>query len=118
MEVNVNTLAEATFIELFSSVIADTPVDVGRLRGEWQTTRNTPANKQKDRIQKGDTEGATLEVSMNIKGPGLYYLTNLMPYAHRIEFYNYSKVKAPRGMVRINAKRIEGIVRRTARGLN
>ena len=48
--------SRAIVLELFGSVIKDTPVDTGRARGNWQTTIGTPANGQTDR--KG--EGAAL----------------------------------------------------------
>jgi hypothetical protein len=118
MGVNAATLAEATVIELFSSVIADTPVDTGRLRGNWQTTKNSPAQGDLERKQKPKRSGpATLEAFTNVDGTGLFYLTNTLPYAERVEFDGYSKIKAPRGMVRINAKRIKQILRKEAREL-
>ena len=119
MRVNVATLAEASVIELFASVIRDTPVKDGQLRGNWQTTENSPATGEIDREQKEKDSGpATLEAFANVNGTGLFYLTNNLPYAERVEFDGWSKIKAPRGMVRINAKRINQIVRKKARGLN
>jgi len=41
MKESVENVAAATFIELFSDVISDTPALSGRLRGEWQTTKNS-----------------------------------------------------------------------------
>ncbi len=111
----VENLAQATFIELFSAVIADTPVDEGRLRGDWQSTKGSPAAGQAGRIQKEKTGVATAEAHAVIGKPGLYYLTNNMPYAARIEFDGHSGTKAPRGMVRINAKRVAQILRRKSR---
>jgi len=108
-------VATATFIELFSAVIADTPVGEGRLRGEWQTTKNNPANGEADRIQTEQTGVATLEAFNTINKPDLYFLTNVMPYAPRVEFDGWSHTKAPRGMVRINAKRLKSILRKQSR---
>ncbi len=115
MGVGFEDLAQATFIELFSSVIADTPVDEGRLRGDWQTTKNSPATGRSGRIQKEDIGVATAQAHAVIGKPGLYYLTNNMPYAGRVEFDGHSGTKAPRGMVRINAKRLAQILRRKSR---
>lgn len=112
------TVASATFIELFSSVIKDTPVDSGRLRGEWQTTKNSPAQNEAGRTQTGSTGIATAEAIFTITKPDTYYLTNVMPYAERVEFDGWSHTKAPRGMVRINIKRLNQILRKEARGLN
>ena len=114
MAISTEKLAAATFIELFNSVIKDTPVKEGRLRGEWQTTKNSPAGGEANRTQKEDTGVATAEVFATINKPDLYYLTNLMPYAERVEFDGWSKTKAPRGMVRINVKRLRSILRTEA----
>jgi hypothetical protein len=109
---SVENVASATFIELFASVIKDTPVDTGRLRGNWQTTKNSPAQGETKR-----TGGsvAIAEAHAVVRKPDLYYLTNNLPYAARIEFDGYSKIKAPLGMVRINAKRLKRILREQAR---
>ena len=56
---SVDETGRAIVLELFGSVIKDTPVDTGRARGNWQTTIGTPANGQTDR--KG--EGPALERS-------------------------------------------------------
>jgi hypothetical protein len=117
--VNAATLAEASVIELFSSVIKDTPVDTGRLRGNWQTTENSPASGTLDRVEpEGDGGPAIFEVLQNVNDTGLFYLTNNLPYAATVEFDRHSEIKAPKGMVRINAKRIKRIVRKEARKLS
>ena len=109
------TVASTSFIQLFSNVIKDTPVDEGRLQGEWQTTKNAPASSEAGRT---GAAVAIAEVHMVIDKPGTYYLTNVMPYAERIEFDGWSHTKAPRGMVRINVKRLKKIVRKQASGIN
>ena len=114
MAISTEKLAAATFIELFSSVIKDTPVKEGRLRGEWQTTKNSPAGGEANRTQKEDTGVATMEAFTVINKPDLYFLTNVMPYAERVEFDGWSHTKAPRGMVRINVKRLRSILRTEA----
>jgi len=115
MKQDVERVAAATFIELFTSVIKDTPADTGRLQGNWQTTTNTPATGL---LTATGPAGAISMVALTISKPDLYYLTNNLPYAETIEFDGHSKVKAPRGMVRINVKRLEQILRKKARGLN
>jgi hypothetical protein len=118
---SVENVAAATFIELFSSVIKDTPVDVGRLRGNWQTTKNSPAQSE---IQRIGGAGPIAEAHAVVRKPDLYYLTNNLPYAEKVEFGGYGagpktvggfSIKAPRGMVRINVKRLKSILRRKAR---
>jgi hypothetical protein len=130
--VNVEDLAAATFIEVFSGVIRATPVDTGRARGNWQTTKNSPASGTTERIQKNKNAGvATSEAHAVVNKPGLYYLTNNLPYAEKLEFGGYGtgpsstsktkggfSIQAPLGMVRINAKRIKQILRKEARKLS
>ena len=112
MEATAEQLAAAVFITIFNNVIADTPVDEGRLRGNWQTTKDSPAASDINRIQKPKRSGpATDEVNAKVNKPAVYYLTNNLPYAERIE-YGYSKVKAPEGMVRKNVLRLDSILRK------
>lgn len=108
------TVRAITFA-LFREVIQRTPVDTGRLKGNWQTTVNAPATTT---IMRDDPSGgkATMEVISNGGGWGsVTYLTNNLPYAHRIEFDGWSHTKAPAGMVRVSLARINSIVAKAAR---
>lgn len=105
-----------SIIDLTSDIISDTPVDTGRLKNNWfpsvgaaseQTTEAT-ANEAGDRAEKCAQNELTLDKT--------FYFTNNLPYALRIEFEGWSKVKAPQGMVRRNAIRWEQIVKRAANG--
>lgn len=102
-------------IDLTSDIISDTPVDTGRLKNNWfpsvgaaseQTTEAT-ANEAGDRSNSLVNNQLTLDKT--------FYFTNNLPYAFRIEFEGWSKVKAPQGMVRRNAIRWKQIVKRAAR---
>ena len=102
-------------IDLTSDIISDTPVDTGRLKNNWfpsvgaaseQTTEAT-ANEAGDRAENFANSELTLDKT--------FYFTNNLPYAFRIEFEGWSKVKAPQGMVRRNAIRWKQIVKRAAR---
>ena len=103
-------------IDLTSDIISDTPVDTGRLKNNWfpstgaaseQTTEAT-ASEAGDRVEKCAQNELTLDKT--------FYFTNNLPYALRIEFEGWSKVKAPQGMVRHNAIRWKQIVKRAANG--
>ena len=105
-----------SIIDLTSDIISDTPVDTGRLKNNWfpsvgaaseQTTEAT-ANEAGDRAEKCAQNELTLDKT--------FYFTNNLPYALRIEFEGWSKVKAPQGMVRRNAIRWKQIVKRAANG--
>jgi hypothetical protein len=109
-QVEIEELRKAVIIELFSSVILDTPVDTGRLRGNWQIMANNPA---KGELEVTDPEGRTTikKVEDFAKGGELgqdqvVILTNNLPYAYRIEYDGWSHTKAPEGMVRKNFIRV------------
>lgn len=105
-----------SIIDLTSDIISDTPVDTGRLKNNWfpsvgaasQQTTEATANEAGDRAEKCAQNELTLDKT--------FYFTNNLPYALRIEFEGWSKVKAPQGMVRRNAIRWEQIVKRAANG--
>jgi hypothetical protein len=99
-------------IKLFSAIIKDTPVDSGRLRGNWQASRNT---SRLSRLQKKDKSGSIvisqLEKTINASAPkDTLIMRNNLPYVQRIEFDGWSKVKAPRGMVRRNVARFKRLL--------
>lgn len=102
-------------IKLFSAVIKDTPVLSGRLRGNWQTTINSPATGV---IGVRDEAAAIAEVqrmAAQSKGSDVVILRNNLPYAYRIEFEGWSKVKAPQGMMRRNVVRFRRLLNEAAR---
>tara|TARA_R110000822_G_scaffold59380_5_gene148251 strand:- start:1119 stop:1559 length:441 start_codon:yes stop_codon:yes gene_type:complete len=116
-ERNVNDVAQAVAIDLFSRVVKSTPVGnpslwkkkppvgyvAGRLRGNWQCSLGSPVMGALDTR---DTSGGTtisniVAVTESFKGDGAIFLTNNVPYANRIEYLGHSS-QAPTGMVRIN----------------
>ena len=107
--VKVDQIRRASILELFKLIIYSTPVDEGRLRGNWQTTVNRPAAQETAR--RDTNGGVTLaEVMANMGGLlDVVYFTNNMPYAERIEYDGWS-AQAPEGMVRRHVFRWEQIV--------
>ena len=101
----------AITLELFGSVIKDTPVKSGRAKGNWQTTIGSPVSGTTDRL--GEAE-ALAEVSQQTASFGagkIIYLTNNLPYIYRLEFLGWSQ-QSPDGMARKNVARIQSIVRK------
>ena len=97
-------------LELFTSVIEDTPVDTGRARGNWQTSVGSPETGEVDRSE----QSAMGELYSKAGGYGkITYMANNLPYIGRLE-YGWSK-QAPAGMVRKNFTRVEAIVAAAAR---
>jgi hypothetical protein len=72
----------AVALEWFSGVIRRTPVDTGRMRGNWLTTSGTPNYSVTDRTDEG---AAISEARNNIDPLGITYMTNNLPYAERRE---------------------------------
>lgn len=84
----------------------------GQLKGNWQTSINTPNTSKIDRI---DASGAfpKEELRSNLgKGDVTVFITNNQDYAEKIE-YGYSS-QAPQGMVRVTVAEFEGIVNQAA----
>ena len=113
-------------IELFSSIIADTPVDEGRARGNWQTTANSPASGTVDRL---DNTGPVGSISAQETGQAIAqlaqthfkigdtaWLVNNLPYIGRLEYDHWSG-QAPHGMVRKNIARVDQIMKDVVAGV-
>lgn len=99
-------------IKLFSAVILDTPVDTGRLRGNWQLKEGDPEQSTRELL---DPSGAVAISEMTegvnkSKAEEVMYLSNNLPYAARVEFDGWSHTKAPEGMVRKNIARFNQII--------
>lgn len=110
----VDKVRRASVLELFRLVIYATPVDSGRLRGNWQTTVNTPAAAE---IERTDGNGglALAEVMANLGGLlDVVWFTNNLPYAERIEYDGWSR-QAPEGMVRKHVAQWRRIVEAKAK---
>jgi len=99
-------------IALFSDVIQDTPVDEGRLVGNWQVTFGQPSTGTVEGVDPGrsGTIGKMTTVVNSKKGGRVTWMTNNLPYAVPIE-YGGSKGKAPQGMVRKNITRFAKLVK-------
>jgi hypothetical protein len=112
----VDRIKRAVVLKLFGSVIQDTPVLTGRLRGNWQTSIAAP--RVGELPLRGEQEAMT-EISLaasEMRGNDLpVFLRNNLPYARRIEFDGWSHTKAPAGMVRKNVARITRLVNEAVR---
>ena len=102
--------------DVSSSIIMETPVKKGVLRNNWFVQIGSPSNETTD---DGDKSGqqAIARINAELMGTTIVqdiYLTNNLPYAHRIEYDGHSG-QAPEGMVRVNLLRWDSIVARNAR---
>jgi hypothetical protein len=111
---SVNKFKRGVALKLFSAVVLDTPVDTGRLRANWRFSKQQAAIGSTEQV---DPSGAatlseiTTGIASSKVGEALY-LTNSLPYAHRIEFDGWSHTKAPDGMVRKNFVRIKQLIQK------
>jgi len=95
-------------IELFTSVISDTPVDTGRARGNWQSSENAPKKGTIDRLDKSGS-AAISDVAITVtSGPSDKFMTNNLPYIDGLE--EGRSRQAPTGMVRKNIARLRRIL--------
>lgn len=93
-------------IELFNSVIRDTRVDTGRLRGNWQTSTGSPETGTTERLDPSGQQ-AQDEVARTVKADTVDYITNNLPYAEVFEEKD--------AMIGRNVARIRQIVKKAAR---
>jgi len=90
---------------LWKGVTMDTPVDTGRLRGNWQASVGTPIYTEIDREDKNGSATVADAIS-KIVPFGVNYLSNNLPYAKiREEKGGRNGVNA--GFVAKNMARIE-----------
>lgn len=108
---SVDEAGRAIVLELFGSVIKDTPVDTGRARGNWQTSMDSPATGETDRKGEGPALAEVSQQAASFGAGKVIYLTNNLPYIYRLEYLGWSQ-QSPDGMARKNVARIQSIVRK------
>jgi len=110
LDVTLDKAMRAVKIKLFNSIIQDTRVDTGRLRGNWQTSTGSPILNEidrKDKIEKGTAGGdAQEEVIDTVQGLTTDYMTNNLPYAG---VYEEKDGMVSKNMARINRNIKEAI---------
>lgn len=96
----------AMAIDLFSSIIEDTPVLEGRLKGNWNTSIGSPDLNESD--VKDPSGGMTTQkmqrVVLSQKGEQPVFIANNLPYAEVIEMGGPGRT--PRRMVGKNILRV------------
>lgn len=117
-EESTDRFRRAVIMELFGSVVRDTPVLTGRLRSNWQTSVGAPAlgtveprGGTAPNVVPSEIMTEIMAASGESRGKDVpVYLRNNLPYAERIEFDGWSHTKAPAGMMRKNVARIGRII--------
>ncbi len=105
---------DQVMLKLFKAVIMDTPVDTGRLRGNWQTQHFSPNLSTKSRPSKAGSS-ALSRARKAIKFAPMrndIFFTNNLPYAEAIE--NGWFARAPQVMVGKNVLRFKQLMTQEA----
>ena len=99
-------------VNLADLIIKATPVDTGRLRGNWQASVGAPAKGELDTTDKESDKTLTAAITkFSAETNDSYFLANNLPYAQPIE-YGWSKEQAPQGMVRVSIKEVQADLQR------
>ena len=109
-------------LEWFNGTVESTPVDTGRLQGNWQISKPSPKSGEIERKGKG---GPLADNRAQVRKPDNYWLVNNLPYAAVVEFGRFGtgpgkttkteggfSVQAPHGMVRTNLIRVRQNLKR------
>ena len=102
---------ELSALDLFSSIVLETPVDKGVLRNNWFASLGAASSERTDSKDKSG-QGTIARIKSILSATNLesdVYMTNNLPYVIPIEFDGISG-KAPEGMVRVNTLRWDSIV--------
>lgn len=124
-----NEVFRVTTIKFFNQIVQASPVDTGRFRANWFVTISRPSMRVEPNSKKSENQvNQRIERKINESmGSRVFWLTNNLPYSEVIEFGGYgdgSKTlngfsrQAPKGVVRVTAKRFSRIFNENARRLN
>jgi len=89
--------ARGITINLFSSIIENTRVDTGRLRGNWQSSIGSPITSETTRTDKTGTE-TIRQMQGKVKSGVVNIMTNNLPYA---EYWEQQDAMVAKNMARI-----------------
>lgn len=122
-KLSITQVHRGVVLELFSSVVKDTPVDTGRARANWLPAANsvrtgtvawgTDPKGNKFKRPNTATQEALKEVqqvAQEAKAGDVTIMVNNLPYIGALE--NGSSKQAPQGMVRRNVDRVKRNLRR------
>ncbi len=106
-----------TFIKICEPIIGMTPVDIGRAKGNWQSSKGSFKAGVIERLDKsgGSAIAEMMAVAESTKGDETLCMVNNLHYINRLE-NGYSK-QAPVGMVTLNVQRFTTAVKQAVSGL-
>lgn len=108
-----NKVFRGTALEIFAAVIRRTPVDTGRLIGNWQASLDSPKSGEVAATGEGASIASATSATSTATIKNSLFMVNNLPYAKPIE-EGHSK-KAPAGMVAVTIAEFRRILERNAR---
>ena len=114
---NASQVARAIALELETRVVMKSPVDTGRLRGNWNVGINAVNTNEYPASKTGDSSNArAISALAKFKVGDTIWITNNLPYVKKLEYGLYGNgaktiggysMQAPRGFIRITFKEVQ-----------
>lgn len=106
---------QKTILEIDKRLIQKSPVDTGRFKNNWNISDGFINPSTTESTAPNITQSKSAASVFSIKANGqTVFITNALPYAYRIEYEGWSKIKAPAGVVRITIAEMATILRDAA----
>lgn len=104
-------VAQNSLMRVGGSIVLKSPVDTGRFRANWMSAYGGIDSSTTDAVSTSGAESiGRLDAKLNGLAVGqLFYFTNSLPYAQRLEYDAWSQ-QAPAGMVRLSVANWQTIV--------
>lgn len=88
-------------------IVSESPIRSGKFRSNWNPSLNSPDLSTSESTSY--SLDAIKSVAMSATLKDIFYLSDGLPYSHRLEFEGWSN-QAPNGMVRINLKQYKSVL--------
>lgn len=106
---------QKVILEVDKRLVQKSPVDTGRFRNNWNIANATPDLSTTEAVAPNISQSRSAASVFSIKANGqTVFITNALPYAFRIEYEGWSKVKAPAGVVRVTIAEMASILQGAA----
>lgn len=108
---NLDSVTRETLMLATQGIVMRSPVDTGRFRANWQFGAGAIDFTTSDQVDpSGAISIAKVQAQLGaVNAGGVYYLTNSLPYAYRLEYEGWS-AQAPAGMVRVTLAGLQGAI--------
>lgn len=109
---------QKVILEIDKRLVQKSPVgDIngGRFRNNWNISNAVPDLSTTEAVAPNLSQSRSAASVFSIKANGqTVFITNALPYAFRIEYEGWSKIKAPAGVVRVTIAEMANILRGAA----